>query len=140
VAGRLGPRAGLVYLSQRVRGVRKRFEWRLWSARHRVLPHQEYRLPRTLRNVQLAHRQSLEAYVPRTYPGRITLFRAQERAVDSVSCPDRGWGDLASDGVKIIDVPGNHLTMLERPHVQALAAALQRCLDQFYATARRDDR
>jgi aspartate racemase len=138
-ACRLGPRAGLVYLSQRVRGVKKRLEWRVWKARHRAPPRQEYRLPRTLRSIQLAHRQSLEEYVPRLYPGRITLFRAQERPVESFPSPDRGWGELASAGVEIIDVPGNHLTMLERPHVQALAEAIQHCLDRIPATADGDD-
>jgi oxalate---CoA ligase len=66
------------------------------------------------------------------------LFRAKEKPVDAYPCPDRGWGALADGGVEIHEAPGNHLTMLEEPHVAALAMVLRHCLDAAGRPAARD--
>jgi thioesterase domain-containing protein len=59
---------------------------------------------------------------PQPYPGRVTLFRARA----SADRGDRamGWDRWAS-GVKVIDVPGDHATMLKEPHVNKLANLLR---------------
>jgi thioesterase domain-containing protein len=41
--------------------------------------------------------------------------------------PALGWGRL-STRVEVYEVPGNHLMMMEQPHVRALAEALHACL------------
>jgi len=43
-----------------------------------------------------------------------------------------GWSELTVEGVEVHIVPGNHLTMLRKPNVQALAEQLK------YASARND--
>jgi amino acid adenylation domain-containing protein len=71
----------------------------------------------------LARRQ----YQPRTFPGRIVLFRAEEIPGWIGSCFDdrrMGWGDLASAGIDVQTVPGDHLTILDRRNVAALSARL----------------
>ena len=69
-------------------------------------------------------------YVLNRYPGRITLFRAAEELSGSSSDSTLGWIEWASEGADIHVVPGNHATMIYKPHVEVLAAKLQACLDQ----------
>jgi hypothetical protein len=40
------------------------------------------------------------------------------------------WSSLAPEGFEVRIVPGNHLTMVEDPHVRVLAQELQSCLDR----------
>jgi thioesterase domain-containing protein len=42
--------------------------------------------------------------------------------------PEHFWLDLAAAGIEINPVPGNHFTMNQQPHVQQLAAHLERSL------------
>ena len=42
--------------------------------------------------------------------------------------PDNGWGGLAAGGLDVRVVPGNHLAMLQKPHVRILAEELRDCL------------
>jgi aspartate racemase len=42
--------------------------------------------------------------------------------------PEKGWGSLAG-GLDVRIIPGNHLGMLQEPHVRCLAAQLRDCLD-----------
>jgi thioesterase domain-containing protein len=44
-----------------------------------------------------------------------------------------GWGRLAAGGVEIEVVPGNHYTMLRKPHVEAVGECLTTCLDEAQA-------
>jgi thioesterase domain-containing protein len=39
--------------------------------------------------------------------------------------PTMGWGELAIGGVKIIDAPGSHQTMVAKPHVEPLALLIR---------------
>jgi amino acid adenylation domain-containing protein len=74
-----------------------------------------------------AHWQALTQFVPGTYPGRVTLFRARKQPL-SLTDPTLGWGRLAAGGVAVNIVPGTHERMLEEPNVQILAAELKACL------------
>jgi aspartate racemase len=85
-------------------------------------------LPLVLRNalIENLNVQAARNYQPQFYPGKLVLLRAQEW-LGGVGCEidERlGWGDLAGEGVEIYDVPGNHFTIFEEPHVQKLAEAL----------------
>lgn len=64
------------------------------------------------------------------YPGRITLFQAQEATLDFSYYPvtQLGWGELAAGGLDIYEIPGSHLSMVQEPHVQVLAEKLSACL------------
>ena len=88
------------------------------------------------RKVARAQYQALRNYRPRIYPGRLTLFRARMQPFFSLHDPEKGWGKLAAGGLDINVVPGNHLGMLQEPHVQVLAQKLSSCLDRAFAESR----
>jgi len=68
-------------------------------------------------------------------PGRpvpIALFRASDLNPESEEVPEAlradptwGWQPYAAGQVSVDDVPGDHLTMMRHPHVQALAERLR---------------
>ncbi|MCP5005059.1 MAG: non-ribosomal peptide synthetase, partial [Planctomycetes bacterium] len=64
-------------------------------------------------------------YQPRSYIGKIILFRATEGVAAESLEPDFGWGEHATEGVEIIRVPGNHQDMVKSPHVQVLTEQLK---------------
>lgn len=76
------------------------------------------------------HTRAWWNYELKTYPGRVTLFRAGEQPQDSAPANDLGWGRLAAAGVEIHEVPGDHISMIDEPHVQALARRLRACIDR----------
>ncbi|PSR17800.1 amino acid adenylation protein [filamentous cyanobacterium CCP3] len=74
-------------------------------------------------------------YVYGIYPGKLTFFRATEEIYYSQTYLDKGlgWRDLAGGGLEIHDVPGDHMSMLDEPHVQVLAQKLTSCLSKAQA-------
>jgi amino acid adenylation domain-containing protein len=77
------------------------------------------------------HTEMWRDYEPQPFPGRVTLFRADEQPEDGPEERDMGWGELAAGGVDIRHVPGDHLTMIHEPHVEILAGKLRACLDEI---------
>ena len=73
-------------------------------------------------------------YVLHHYPGRITLFKAGQELAETSSDPTLGWSEWAAGGVDVDVVPGNHATMVYKPHVEVLAEKLRACLDQLPST------
>ncbi|HVO58731.1 MAG TPA: condensation domain-containing protein [Dongiaceae bacterium] len=67
-------------------------------------------------------------YTPKPYPGRIDLFRAEGRTAEFGSDSTLGWDEIAREGVEVHHVPGKHVTILEPPHVSALARVMGECL------------
>jgi amino acid adenylation domain-containing protein len=90
-----------------------------------------------LRRVQVREEnwRAMQAYRPRPFPGKITLFKATT-ASDKVEWPeDYGWTPLATGGLEILPVPGQHLTLFDEENVGALAQALVSSLRRASATA-----
>ena len=96
----------------------------------------------SVRGLVQVYKESLKAYRVYVPSGvqqtPITLFRASEVDVfesdteeltQRLKEPALGWNDFSST-VDIHVVPGNHMTMMQQPHVQALAAQLLSCLEQ----------
>ncbi|HZJ70253.1 MAG TPA: hypothetical protein VFF36_04925, partial [Planctomycetota bacterium] len=60
----------------------------------------------------------------------IVLFRAtsgegqDEPVAEVYADPALGWAGRSAKGVRSIDVPGGHLSMLQEPHVAVLAQRL----------------
>lgn len=65
--------------------------------------------------------QAWRKYKIKTYTGKITLFRSEENKGNLSLAPDMGWGNFTSQPVNIIDVPGNHISMMQQPNVKILA-------------------
>jgi len=78
--------------------------------------------------VARAQYRALKSYRPQFYTGRLTLFRACMQPFFSSHQPDKGWSRLAGGGLDIRVIPGNHLGMLQEPHVESLAKHLRNCL------------
>ena len=93
----------------------------------------------------------MEKYVARVYPGSVTLFKTardietpgsdeaetSEKTIKMTKIfqdPTMGWGDLAAGGVRVVDVPGNHQTMVNRPHVETLALKIKERLNEIGTT------
>jgi thioesterase domain-containing protein len=80
---------------------------------------------------------AVDHHVFKTYPGRITMFRAAEPSAYHLEYPDpiladpaRGWGRLSTEPVDVQVVPGNHVTICREPNVRVLAEKLMACLDE----------
>jgi thioesterase domain-containing protein len=107
---------------------------------------------RRLFNVFKTNILAIRSYEPHLYAGSITLFRAGERFNPQQASPSwgqtilrgikrngaeqraggkdgaNGWAALAAEGVDVREVPGDHYTMLRKPHVEVLAEQLKDCL------------
>jgi len=69
--------------------------------------------------------QAMWDYQPRVYPGRIIFFRAKEKDAINAKNPESAWIEFAQEGLEVIDVPGNHITMNESPNVKVIAERLK---------------
>ncbi|TQF10135.1 amino acid adenylation domain-containing protein, partial [Myxococcus llanfairpwllgwyngyllgogerychwyrndrobwllllantysiliogogogochensis] len=80
---------------------------------------------RPLYRVYDSNLRALWRYSPGRYGGKVTLFQAQEseRALPE-SVRDGGWGLLATGGVEVLPLPGNHDSILAAPDVEVLARHL----------------
>ena len=85
-------------------------------------PAESARLLRVLR----ANVAALFAYRPRAYDSPVLYFRARHRRPGDPLRPEEPWIDLAAGGIEIHVVPGDHATMHEPPHVEAMAKRLAR--------------
>lgn len=78
-----------------------------------------------------AMERAVRAYRPRHYPGKVTLFRATDRSVTGTYSRTLGWERLARGGVRVIDVPGSHSTVLRPGSEPPMAAKLRACLEEM---------
>ena len=79
-----------------------------------------------LRRVQVRENnwKAMQAYRPKPYKGRITLFKTSALS-DKVERPvDYGWACLAGGGLAIVSVAGEHLTLFAPENIPTLAQAL----------------
>jgi thioesterase domain-containing protein/acyl carrier protein len=77
---------------------------------------------RRLAQVCIAHLSALASYTPAPYPGRVVLFQAK-----TDEDLDPRWQSLCPY-LRVEMVPGNHYSMLRKPHAKVLADRLDRCL------------
>jgi hypothetical protein len=68
-------------------------------------------------------------YVPRVYPGKITLFRASENLDTNPVDDPMGWGPLARGGVDEFVIDAAH-RLLDEPYVVDVVKQLRICLDE----------
>ena len=76
---------------------------------------------RQLFAVLQANFQAKHIYVPQPYSGQITFFCAEERSEQLAQKQIQGWTSLATGGIKIYKIPGDHFSMI---HSEALAKKL----------------
>jgi aspartate racemase len=120
----------LHYLKERLRAKRFRILDKLYKILGRPVP-----VP--LGTIVDANRFAAANYVPRAYPGRLTLLRCTERDIRDRDDYFLGWGGLAAGGIDVIDVPGHHLTITKEPNICVLAERLRDCIEKASAAAPR---
>jgi len=67
-------------------------------------------------------------YSAQPYPGTINLFRTTQHPGYSDDEVTLGWDQLALTGVKVWEIPGDHLSIFHSPYVEVLGHALWECL------------
>ena len=72
-------------------------------------------------------------YFPKSYPGRATLFRCEVQPMGLYCDSQLGWSGLLRDGLKIVEMAGDHDDMFQLPHVDLLARELDRTMDEALA-------
>jgi amino acid adenylation domain-containing protein len=76
-----------------------------------------------IENLVAANVLAVNRYVPTPYARRLTIFRADQAVWDSPEAirTGLGWASVAAGGFEVIDVPGDHLSILSGENVAALA-------------------
>jgi amino acid adenylation domain-containing protein len=64
---------------------------------------------------------------------RAILFRAQSSGLARLNTIDgnMGWSGLFKGGLKVLDCPGDHFTLLKGPNLQFLVQAFRRCTEKW---------
>ena len=81
------------------------------------------------------HIEALLHYTPQPYDGRIVLLRSSDERDLWHRDPTLGWGSLSTKPLDIYAVPGDHVTMLEPPHLKTLAAQLLICIERAHLSS-----
>jgi aspartate racemase len=69
------------------------------------------------------------AYVPRVYPGKMTICRPQ-RNYAFLRDPFLGWREVAAGGLEVIELPVDPGGIFIEPYVKTLAEKLTQQIDQ----------
>jgi thioesterase domain-containing protein len=93
------------------------------------------KIPNSLQNSYHVNWFAAVNYSPKPFEGRITLFKANSNFWDRRLPPDLGWATLAMDGVEMVEIPGDHMSLFIEPHVTVLGDRLARCLEAISQTA-----
>lgn len=73
--------------------------------------------------------RAMQAYRPRRFDGRITLFCSAEKDDKYEYSADYGWQETARGGLEIVTVPGHHLSLFSDQNIGGLARALTNCMN-----------
>ena len=76
-----------------------------------------------LQNIQSINDYAVGIYRPKSYPGKMTLFKPIKNYA-AFPDPLMGWDGIAMDGLEVVELPMNPHAMLVEPFVQQLAEAL----------------
>lgn len=106
--------------------IRTRLSFVIWRGAYAICRWKNRPLPFIFRDNLKLFTVLTRDYEPRQYPGRVTLFKAADQSVLLGLDPELGWGPVAKGGVEVYEVPGDHMTILDRPRVAHLAEKLKR--------------
>jgi thioesterase domain-containing protein len=85
-------------------------------------------VPSKMRSRVLSFTAAWHAYCPREYTKKLVLFRAGDRRAEYDDDETLGWKMCVRGGVEVHVIPGDHVTMMQSPHVELLVAELTRYL------------
>jgi amino acid adenylation domain-containing protein len=84
--------------------------------------------PSAVQRVQMSNLHAVSIYQFRLYPGRVTLFRAEDPDDGYLHSADNGWTKFAGGGLEIHKIPGQHEAIFTQPNVRVLAEKLDACI------------
>jgi thioesterase domain-containing protein len=120
------------FLIEEVRGLWRVLAWLTGARRMRPHLQEAEMLLEGIADLSSPHHRVAQAsmraaseFVPRPYPGRVTVFRARVRPLLDSHDPSLGWDQLALGGVTVYPLTATHAAIFAEPHVQELAAALR---------------
>jgi thioesterase domain-containing protein/acyl carrier protein len=113
-----------ILMSRAIEGVatniRVRAEVRAAAKAGVTEPHSKLRMLQ----VRESHGAAMDAYVPKFLDLEVILFKTETVDDKFEVAADYGWGELVKH-LKILDVPGEHLTMFDSENVQDLAKQME---------------
>jgi amino acid adenylation domain-containing protein len=88
-------------------------------------------------NVKEACQKAYFAYELKAYPGKVTLFLAENepKSPGWDYDPQMGWGNFASGGVEVCTVVGTHDSIIREPYIGVLAERLSNQLNKAQAAS-----
>ena len=91
----------------------------------------KFRLPHKVRYVVVRKTliDATDRYHPGTYPGIITLFRAKIQPQGCIPDPYMGWGEHVSGRIDVLEIEGNHNTIMKEKFMRLVAAALRNMIN-----------
>jgi amino acid adenylation domain-containing protein len=100
-----------------------------WAAQRIRERAEERSIPEPLRVINAANDVADRVYVGAEYEGGAILFRGSSRIAGDSPDPSLGWASAVRGGLEIVDVPGDHFSLVEEPHAQVLARELAARID-----------
>jgi thioesterase domain-containing protein/acyl carrier protein len=121
------------YLRVRFGAVRENLMRSLLFRLYRRFQSDSSSLPSVLQDIGLSHTEASRQYqrVPLDVP--LVLFRASEQPVGSYPDPHCGWSELAQGPLEVVEVPGDHVSIVDEPYVRVLAEHLTEALERARA-------
>jgi amino acid adenylation domain-containing protein len=134
----LGPKHRLPYILERAKNIRRLVNLRMRRRRENIASKAHLAIslhvPCAAPGQRMTDLNKLCEYVPKVYPGKVTLFRARKRYAGQNSDPEMGWSGLAAGGLEIHEIPGYYQTIIREPRVHLLAQEVKACLDRVRIT------
>lgn len=84
----------------------------------------EQPMPKMMRSRVLTFTAAWHAYTPKEYPKKLVLFKARARRAEYDDDETLGWKRCVRGGVEVHIISGDHVTMMQPPHVDDLVDKL----------------
>lgn len=81
-----------------------------------------------------ANQIAIDKFKSKHYGRRLTIYRAADDKFDTAESIKNGlgWAPIAAAGFDVIDVPGDHLGILDWPNIRTLGAQIQALLASLH--------
>jgi acyl transferase domain-containing protein/thioesterase domain-containing protein/acyl carrier protein len=112
------------YLQERQTYLRAWFQKTIYRTAHKFSSKFGTHMPSFLKDVKEANWIASDYFVPEPYEGTVVLFRCLNRIDTDPPDSSRVWQRLARE-VVILEVPGDHNSMLKEPGVRVLADQIE---------------
>ncbi|MFM2315311.1 MAG: hypothetical protein RLZZ04_4589, partial [Cyanobacteriota bacterium] len=120
------------YLFSRLTKIKQKLSSKDQFVDHQSLKNLQTKRERQLNNVEQTYFQACQNYVPQSYSGNLAVFKSMQTNARMSAFGDfdrkLGWSELATGEFEMIEIPGDHLGILQEPNVAILAQELQRCM------------